>query len=200
MKRFISLLAFLYMGVGLGAEVPSAARQIELAVLAAPQAEREACTVLGYDAEGNLVTLREGTNGLTCLADDPNRKGFSVACYSSTLEGYMQRGRDLRAEGKNNKEVFDMREEEVKSGKLSIPTNSILNVLTGKINAESGELEETYQRYVIYIPYATPETTGIPLGPATPGGPWIMNPGTHRAHIMINPPKPEPKPMDHSKH
>jgi hypothetical protein len=36
MKRFISLLAFLYMGVGLGAEVPSAARQIELAVLAAP--------------------------------------------------------------------------------------------------------------------------------------------------------------------
>ena len=103
----------------------------------------------------------------------------------------MQRGRDLRAEGKNFQEVFDMREEEVKSGKLTIPTNSILNVLTGEFNPQSGELENTYQRYVIYIPYATPETTGIPLGPATPGGPWIMNPGTHRAHIMINPPKPE---------
>ena len=33
-------------------------------------------------------------------------------------------------------------------------------------------------------------TTGIPLAPLTPGGPWIMDPGTHRAHIMINPPKP----------
>ena len=104
----------------------------------------------------------------------------------------MQRGRDLRAEGKKFKEVFDMREEEVKSGALTIPTNSILNVLTGKFNSESGELEDTYQRYVIYIPYATPETTGIPLVPSTPGGPWIMNPGTHRAHIMINPPKPGP--------
>jgi hypothetical protein len=46
-------------------------------------------------------------------------------------------------------------------------------------------------RYVIYIPFATPESTGIPLKPLTPGGPWIMNPGTHRAHIMINPPRPE---------
>jgi len=46
-----------------------------------------------------------------------------------------------------------------------------------------------YTRYVIYIPYATPESTGIPLTPMVDGAPWIMNPGTHRAHIMINPPK-----------
>lgn len=196
MKRTLSLFAFL-LTFALGAEIPSAVRQIELAVLAAPEADRAACTVLGYDAGGSLVTLREGTNGLTCLADDPKKKGFSAACYSSSLEGYMQRGRDLRAEGKNFQEVFDMREEEVKSGKLSISTNSILNVLTGEFNPQSGELENTYQRYVIYIPYATPETTGIPLGPATPGGPWIMNPGTHRAHIMINPPKPEPAEHKH---
>ncbi|GAB5561615.1 MAG: hypothetical protein SynsKO_32620 [Synoicihabitans sp.] len=197
MKRYPGLLAFLFIVAGLGAEVPSAMRQIELAVLAAPEAEREACTVLGYDTEGVLVTLRQGTNGLTCLADDPKKKGFSAACYSSSLEGYMQRGRDLRAEGKGFQEVFDIREEEVKSGKLTIPTNSILNVLTGDFNAESGELENTYQRYVIYIPFATPESTGIPLGPATPGGPWIMNPGTHRAHIMINPPKPKPAEHKH---
>ena len=198
MKWFLTLTAGLFLTVCLAAEGPSAARQIELAVLAAPVAERGACSVLGYNTAGKLVTLREGTNGLICLADDPSTKGFSVACYSAGLEPYMQLGRDLRAAGKDNQAVFDLREAAVKSGTIRIPVNSINNVLTGKLNPTTGELEDTYLRYVIYIPYATPETTGIPLVPSTPGGPWIMDPGTHRAHIMINPPRPEP--MDHSKH
>ena len=200
MKRILFLTSFLFLAGSLAAEIPSAERQIELAVLAAPEADRDGCMVLGYDQAGKLVTLRKGSNGLICLADDPEGKGFSVACYSAGLEPYMKRGRDLRADGKTSQEVFDMREEEVKSGKLTIPNNSILNVLTGKFDSDSGDLVDTYQRYVIYIPYSTPESTGIPLVPSTPGAPWIMNPGTHRAHIMINPPKPEPKPMDHSKH
>ena len=200
MKRFLWILSlFIFVGK-LTAAIPSAERQIELAVLAAPEADRDACKVLGYDPNGELVTLRAGTNGLICLADDPNQKGFSVACYSAGLEPFMQRGRDLKAAGKDTKAIFDQREEDVKSGAIAIPVNSILNVLTGKLNEESGELEDPYLRYVIYIPYATPETTGIPLVPSSPGGPWIMNPGTHRAHIMINPPKPDPKPMDHSNH
>ena len=40
---------------------PSAEWQIKTAVLAAPKAEQEAVTVLGYDATGKLVTLRQGT-------------------------------------------------------------------------------------------------------------------------------------------
>jgi hypothetical protein len=42
-------------------------------------------------------------------------------------------------------------------------------------------------RYVIYIPFATSESTGLPLKPEIPGGPWLMDAGTHRAHIMLNP-------------
>jgi hypothetical protein len=44
-------------------------------------------------------------------------------------------------------------------------------------------------RYVIYIPYATSASTGLPLKQDAPGMPWIMDPGTPRAHIMINPPQ-----------
>ena len=29
--------------------------------------------------------------------------------------------------------------------------------------------------------------TGLPERPVAPNHPWIMNPGTHRAHIMISP-------------
>jgi hypothetical protein len=104
----------------------------------------------------------------------------------------MQRGRDLKKEGKTFNEVFQIRENGVKSGKLHMPKSpSTLFVFTAKdeqIDKSTGEVKEGYLRYVIYIPYATPESTGLPLKPSEPGMPWIMDPGTHRAHIMINPP------------
>jgi hypothetical protein len=168
--------------------------QIKTAVLAAPAGARDAATVLGYDASGKVVTLREGSNNLICLADDPKQKGFSVACYFKELEPFMARGRELRAEGKDAKAVFKIREEEVKSGKLKIPDHSVLNVTTGTVDDATGEVTNLYTRYVVYIPYGTPETTGIPLVPATPPGPWLMDSGTHHAHIMINPDKPKAAP------
>ena len=171
------------------AEVPPAAWQIKTAVLAAPPAERAGATVLGYDAAGSVTTLRPGSNHFICLADDPKQKGFSVACYHKDLEPFMARGRALATQGKNAVEIFKIREDEVKSGALRMPDKSILNVTTGKLDEGTGEVIELYTRYVIYIPYATVESTGIPLAPIADGAPWIMNPGTHRAHIMINPPK-----------
>ena len=172
------------------ADLSSPEWQIKTAVLAAPAAERAKVTVLGYDASGKVVTLREGTNNLICLADDPKQKGFSVACYHKDLEPLMTRGRELRAQGKNAKEVFAAREEEVKAGKWKIPVGSVLNVTTGTVDEATGEVSGLYTRSVVYTPYATPETTGIPLVPVVEGGPWMMDPGTHHAHIMINPPKP----------
>jgi hypothetical protein len=56
-------------------------------------------------------------------------------------------------------------------------------------NFETGEVKNGYLRYVIYIPYATAASTGLPLKQDAPGMPWIMDPGTPRAHIMINPPQ-----------
>ncbi len=184
------LILFCITSAASAADLASPEWQIKTAVLAAPKAERETATVLGYDASGALVELRKGTGSFVCLADDPKQKGFSVACYHKDLNPFMARGRALTAEGKNANEVFKIREEEVKSGRLPLPDKSILNVTTGKVDEATGEVSELYTRYVIYIPYATPESTGIPLVPATDGAPWIMNPGTHRAHIMINPPKP----------
>lgn len=64
---------------------------------------KDGAKVLGYNSSGEIVTLREGNNGLVCLADDPNSKGISVACYSDKLEPYMARGRALIAEGKTER-------------------------------------------------------------------------------------------------
>jgi len=168
---------------------PSVYWQITTAVLSAPPLDRDDATVLGYRSDGTLDVLREGSNDLICLADDPAKKKFSVACYHKSLEPFMARGRELRKEGKSEKEIYDAREEEAKSGALNMPEKALLAVLTGEVNEETQEIEKQHLRYVFYIPFATPETTGLPLAPTTPGGPWIMNSGTHKAHIMITPPK-----------
>ncbi|MEO9869634.1 hypothetical protein [Ekhidna sp.] len=172
-----------------GQEIPNKEYQLSTAVLAAPEHQRENATVIGFNANGDMIILREGTNDFICISDDPSKDGFSVAAYHKNLEPFMARGRELKAQGLNAKEVFDKREEEVKAGNLEMPDKATLYVSTGEPNTETGEIDNLYTRYVIYIPYATEESTGMPLSPPAPGAPWIMNPGTHRAHIMINPPK-----------
>jgi hypothetical protein len=71
-------------------------------------------------------------------------------------------------------------------------------VLTGKgYDPATGKVSDAYLRFVVYTPYATQESTGLPLAPSAPGAPWLMFPGTAGAHIMINPPKPEPPAPPH---
>lgn len=173
--------------------IPNKDLQIATAVMAAGEADRADATVYGYDSEGNVVKIREGSNNTICVADDPNQEGFNIASYHINLEPFMARGRALRAEGKNPQEIFHTREKEAKAGTLKMPeTPSTLQLVygkEGKYNAETGELEGTNYRSVVYIPWATAESTGLPLKPVVPGAAWLMDPGTHRAHIMITPPQ-----------
>ncbi|GAB3528209.1 hypothetical protein GCM10027443_05830 [Pontibacter brevis] len=173
--------------------VPSSEAQIKAALLAAPADKRAEATVYGYQPNGEFVLLRKGTNELVCQADDPNQKGFSTSCYHKDLEPFMARGRELRKAGKSAQEVFDSREQEVKSGKLVMPKQATTLFVFGapdeNFNTTTGEVKDGYMRYVVYIPYATAESTGLPLKPESPAMPWIMHPGTHGAHIMINPPR-----------
>lgn len=167
--------------------------QIAAAVQAAPESQRDGAMVYGFDAEGKLIVLRKGTNKLICLADNPEKKGFNVACYHSDLEPFMARSRELRNAGKNNGEIFDIKETEAMSGMLKLPAQpTTLHILSGPdgiYNVTTGKVENANYRYVVYIPYATAESSGLPLKPVVNGGPWLMNPGSHRAHIMISTPK-----------
>ena len=163
---------------------------IATALMAAPEESRAGAKVIGYNMAGEFVTLREGNNEFIILADDPKKDGFSAACYHKNLEPFMARGRALRAEGKKRQEVFATREAEMKSGKLKIHTGSTLHIYYGtktQYDPETSKVEGARLRYVIYMPWATSESTGLPKVPTAPNHPWIMNPGTNRAHIMISP-------------
>jgi len=173
--------------------IPSEDVQITSALLAAPEESRDGAMVYGFSPDGEFVVLREGTNNMICLADDPNSPGFSVSCYPNELEVFMDRGRVLKSEGKSFKEIFDQREEEANAGQLKMPKDGTTLFVfyandESAFDPKTGEVKGGNFRYVVYIPYATAESTGLPLSPEAPGMPWIMDPGTHRAHIMINPP------------
>ncbi|MAJ50603.1 MAG: hypothetical protein CMB82_03180 [Flammeovirgaceae bacterium] len=176
-----------FLSLSACAQYPSVEWQISTAILACPEEFREHSTVLGYREKGVLEVLRSGTNNMICLADNPETDGFNVSSYHSDLEPFMKRGRELTTQGFDFKTIFDIRESEAKSGALKMPSRATLYVLSGDINDQNKEIENTYLRYVIYIPFATPESTGLPTKPAIPSEPWIMDPGTHRAHIMISP-------------
>src|SRR5690349_8847315 len=128
---------------------PPAAQQIAAAVLPLPAEFRASASVLGYGADGKLGTLRNGAGPYVCLAADPKRPEFHVACYHRSLEPFMARGRALRAQGVTGERGDSARFAEVMAG-------------------------------------ATPESTGIPAQPAA-GKPWLMFPGTPKAHIMFVP-------------
>ncbi len=122
MRTSLSCLAAICFSLGLHAQpaIPPAATQVKLAMLAAPVEKRDGATVLGYDASGKLVTLRAGTNEMICLADDPGQKGFSVSCYHKDLEPFMKRGRELKAEGKNQADIIKIRDDEARAGKVAL--------------------------------------------------------------------------------
>jgi len=166
--------------------------QINSAIQAAPENERSTATVVGYNERGDQTVIRKGTGNLICLANNPNSKSFSVACYQKDLDPLMARGRALRKLGKSRHEIETIRAAEAKSGKLILPKHpSTLFVLYGKdakYDKLSKKIINGHLRYVVYIPWATGKSTGLPLKPQVPGGPWLMYPGGYKAHIMITPP------------
>tara|TARA_R110000765_G_scaffold63064_1_gene122562 strand:+ start:2178 stop:2855 length:678 start_codon:yes stop_codon:yes gene_type:complete len=163
---------------------------ITTALMAAPAESRATSRVIGYNMAGEFVTLKEGDSEYIVLADDPKKDGFNAACYHKDLEPFMARGRALRAEGKSADEIFAIREAEVKSGKIKITQGSALHIYYGpntSYDPETSKVDGAKLRYVIYTPFATSASIGLPETPSAPNHPWIMNPGTHRAHIMISP-------------
>lgn len=163
-------------------------QQIAAAVAPAPEEFRDGAGVLGYAEDGSRVFLRESTNEIICVADEPGDERFHVACYHASLEPFMERGRSLRHDGKSRQEVAEIREAEARSGALRMPdTPAALYSLSGGPDAfdpERGEVKNVSRLYVVYMPYATEETTGLSAVPE-PAKPWLMDAGLPWAHIML---------------
>ncbi len=184
-----SLLAACLLPAAAAAQpsLPPVAEQIAAAVLPLPAELRDGATVLGFREPGRLVELRRGTNGMRCLALYANRPDFHVACYQDGLEAFMARGRALRAEGVRDPQVDSVRYREVAAGTLKLPAYGTLYSITTKrenFDPATNTVKDASLLAVVYIPGATPESTGLSARPRA-DGPWLMFPGTPKAHIMM---------------
>jgi hypothetical protein len=167
--------------------VPPAARQIAAAVTALPEELRAGAAVLGYSPQNKLVTLRVGQNDMICLAQPPADTSFHSACYHKSMEPFMARGRELREQGVKGGQVDTVRFAEVKSGKLKMPTQAsmLYQIFGGKFDPATEKVTGGEWLYVTYMPFATPASSGLSAKPSQKG-PWIMYPGTPKAHIMFS--------------
>jgi hypothetical protein len=150
---------------------------------------REAATVMAYVDADTLSIVRMGLNLMICLADDPKIPGFHVACYHRDLEPFMARGRQLRAQGKTTAENQQIRVEEIEDGELPMPSHpaALYSLMgpEGSFDHATGTTVGARGLHVIYVPYATETSIGI-SEVASSERPWLMNPGTPLAHIMIH--------------
>ena len=166
-----------------------AAQQIAGAVLALPKEMRDGAAVLGYNAAGQLVSLRAGKNDMICLASDPKEGRFHSACYHKGMEPFMARGRELRAQGGRDPQVDSVRFKEVAAGKIKMPAApaSLYQLFgaQGSWDPATNEVKGGRSLFVVYIPFATPASTGL-SGQPQQNAPWIMFPGTPKAHIMFS--------------
>ena len=194
-KRLSPALALPVLAVAwscaLSQGVPNPDEQMAQALAAAPEDLAEGARILGYAIDGSVVELRPGMNDFICLASNPANERFSSSCYHASLEPYFARNRELRAEGLSSEERYRIRYEEMEAGTLPMPVMSATQyVLDGVWDSETMSATGVV-RWVIYVPGATAESTGLSPTPQ-PGGPWIMAPGTPGAHIMIVPAQTNP--------
>ena len=102
----------------------------------------------------------------------------------------MARGRELRASGVIGDKVDTVRFAEVRAGKLAMPSHpAALYQLFGPrdaFDAKTGTAPRAHSLFVVYLPGATAASTGLSTQPAQ-DAPWLMLPGTPKAHIMFQP-------------
>jgi len=187
---FLRSVVFILAATGLpsvtGAQTaPSVTDQIAAAVLPLPPQMRDGARVLGYRGGASLSVIREGS-GMVCLASDPAGERFHVACYHESMEPFMARGRALRAAGTKGAEVDSVRFREAKNGALKLPEHpaALYSMTGGAFDPKTKTAPGAQHLYVVYIPYATGATTGLPERPVG-SQPWLMFPGTPKAHIMF---------------
>ena len=170
------------------AQVPAREQQISEALAVLREQDRVGATVLGYDSPGAaLQPILVGDGVFVCLADAPGDSELRVSCYHRSLEPFMARGRELAAEGVDPAERRRIRGEEIAAGDLEMPERALLMNAMGPRDPATGVPDTITVLRVIYLPFATTENTGIPDRPSGDNGPWIMDAGLHRAHVMLAP-------------
>jgi len=169
---------------------PSTNHMIAGALLPLPGAMRAGATVVRLDGSFRPAVLRQGTNGMVCIADAPNDDRFDVRCYRDTFIPVVYRAFQL-GYGVSGEKV----EAEIKAGTLQlspVPTAGYrcLGPISGydaSRNAVNAQVE-CWQS--IHFPFRTAAELGLPdehdiSERQQTEIPYVMSSGKYWSHVMI---------------
>jgi hypothetical protein len=151
----------------------STAEVIRSATSAGPRSISDNATVMAADDSGKMVKIRAGTNGWTCIPDEPTTPGLDPMCIDKSGMEWVS----------------------ALIGKKPKPTNTapgLIYMLQGGSDiSATNPFATTTDHYVsspahfmIMWPYDA-KTTGFATTPKKTGS-WIMWAGTPYAHLMVN--------------
>jgi len=103
-------------------------QRIAADVLPLPESLRETATVVSYEPDQKMVTLRKGSNGMVCTADRPGDDVFYVNCFHESIFPLLNRVREISmaqppGSPKSRAAASLALEEEIKAGKWKAPTS-----------------------------------------------------------------------------
>ena len=157
------------------------------ALLPLPEILRGEAEIVQLDDAGQPKVLRNGTNGMVCMADRPGDNQFDVRCYHKDFIPVVYRAFQLRSGEKVAAEI--------KVGKLKLSTKptagyrcfgpaSGYDSSTNHVTADI----ECWQS--IHFPFQTSREIGLPDEADIPKHlqrtvPYVMSSGKYWSHVMI---------------
>jgi hypothetical protein len=170
------------------AQATTPAARIAEAVQILPEDLRAGATVVTYDAAtGARQVLRQGTNFLEC---QPRMADGFTRCYHKMFGPRRDMEAKLRAEKKTDEQIAAAIAAAVKAGQLPAPRAAMMSY------RGYDKRDRIQNLQVMSLPNRTPESVGVSAASQRDhalegnGLPWMMEPGTPAAHVMIpvNPP------------
>ena len=151
----------------------SNAELIRSALSAGPREISEHAAVIAPDANGKMAEIHAGTNGWTCIADEPDTPGLDPMCLDKQSMKWVQSLMSHAAKPANTA-----------PGIIYMLQGGSDISATDPFATTTDHFVESPPHYMIMWPYDA-KATGFSTTPKKTGT-WIMWAGTPYAHLMIN--------------
>jgi len=172
-----SIVVTLVLGAAgtLRAQAQDTEALIKSALAAAPADIAKGAAVIAPGPDGKMVQIKAGTNGFTCLPDQPETPGKDAMCLDPQAMIWAQSWMAHDAVPKNVAPGVAY----MLSGGSDISANDPwAKIVPGQ------KFVESPPHWMVMWPF-DPKTTGLSATPQK-SGTWIMFAGTPYAHLMIN--------------
>lgn len=188
-----AVVAFVWIVFAVAQTSSPSSSTIAAAVLPLPEQLRPGATVVRLNTSLQPEVLRQGKNGMVCIADGPTDDAFDVRCYREPFISVVYRAFQL-GYGVSGEKVGA----EIKSGKLQLsnePTAGYrcLGPIAGYDASRQSINSQIECWQSIHFPFRTAAEIGIPDERDVPESqqrelPYVMASGTYWSHVMIRHP------------